>query len=550
MYLSSAFPLAPLQLAEAANEPHSNVRQMLRKAVNEAHPQDWAEYEDHTGDGESGDVMYRASGGMKSCPYEISDVNGKKAVKIDTANAKKVVPMVGYQEMADDDDHYTAMAESFKSAKLYTDLPLYERFISKADRDSADAGSFAGKNKSFPILKREDVQAAIHAMGRAGSDNYGMAALKANIIRIAKAKGWEDELPKAWRGTTASEAKRDVPRETETLVLAESDSAFLGEIKLAEAARTTYPVKLISPGTGSRAHYPAEVLKRDGPKVFKAGTLMFWNHPTAKEAAERPEGNLDNLAAILTKDAEYREDGPKGPGLYSEAKVMADYATKVEERAPHIGLSIRAGGTGTGHTVNGKPELKSIDYAESVDYVTKAGRGGMALAEAARDAGILPTKGDDEMTAEEAKKLVESAVSTAIDPWRKRALRSDAKDEAMSILESASLPAQAKVRIVEACLSQAIPEKDGELNREEFRKTVVAEAQREGEYLASLMGSGAVRGMGAGAGLFAVEPTEEELKEARKAEKQRRRNAEALQESEDDVFDRLAGTRGGKKEAA
>ena len=42
------------------------------------------------------------------------------------------------------------------------------------------SGYTEGKGKSFPILKPGD------------------AALKANIIRIAKAKGWTSELPKAW----------------------------------------------------------------------------------------------------------------------------------------------------------------------------------------------------------------------------------------------------------------------------------------------------------------------------------------------------------------
>jgi hypothetical protein len=56
-----------------------------------------------------------------------------------------------------------------------------------------------GKGKSFPIMKRRDMFAAVHAMGRAGSDNYGPDQLKANIIRIAKAKGLTSELPKAWQ---------------------------------------------------------------------------------------------------------------------------------------------------------------------------------------------------------------------------------------------------------------------------------------------------------------------------------------------------------------
>jgi hypothetical protein len=64
-------------------------------------------------------------------------------------------------------------------------IPLYERFVSKAERDKMDEGDFAGKGKSFPINKPADVMAAVHSMGRAGTGNYGPAALKANIIRIA-----------------------------------------------------------------------------------------------------------------------------------------------------------------------------------------------------------------------------------------------------------------------------------------------------------------------------------------------------------------------------
>ena len=41
----------------------------------------------------------------------------------------------------------------------------------------------------------------------------------------------------------------------------ESAGGFLSEIPLREA-RTNYPIKLISPGTGSTAHYPAAVLER------------------------------------------------------------------------------------------------------------------------------------------------------------------------------------------------------------------------------------------------------------------------------------------------
>lgn len=83
------------------------------------------------------------------------------------------------------------------------------RDISTETRDDAKASDCAGKNKSFPILKPEDVSAAAKAIGRAGAGNYSADKLKANIIRIAKRKGasFVAKLPKAWTSKTASKAR-------------------------------------------------------------------------------------------------------------------------------------------------------------------------------------------------------------------------------------------------------------------------------------------------------------------------------------------------------
>ncbi len=181
---------------------------------------------------------------------------------------------------------------------------------------------------------------------------------------------------------------------------------------------------------------------------------------------------------------------------------MADYAQRVEERAPHIGLSIRAGGTTDGKFVEGKPVLSSLEYAESVDYVTKAGRGGMALAEAARDAGILPTE-EASMDAAEIKKIVEAAVAEHTAPLREantgllaRALKGDARELATRLLESITLPAQSKVRVIETVLSQALPVKDGAIDEAKLTEAVSAAAKTEGAYVASLTNAGQVHGLG------------------------------------------------------
>jgi hypothetical protein len=283
----------------------------------------------------------------------------------------------------------------------------------------------------------------------------------------------------------ACKMKESATGATADLKLIESTGAeFLTSIQLTEALRTSYPIKLISPGTGSTAHYPASVLEAAAGK-FGTGTLMFWNHPTQDEEASRPEGNLDHLAAIITSPARWEANGAKGPGLYAEAKVMADYAQKVEERAPHIGLSIRAGGKGTGRLVEGKPELASIDYVESVDYVTKAGRGGLALAEAARDAGILEINegGNVEMNEAEIKRLIEAGIAAATAPLQERARRGDATVIAHRALATIGFSDEQKAYVVETVLRETIPMKDNAVDADALALMVTTEAKRYGAAL-------------------------------------------------------------------
>ena len=520
--LRAGFADLGLRIQEASDAmTQGDIRSRLHDGVRAAtkNTGNYAYLLDHTGDDESGDVYYSCGDSVCCAPYDMQrtgDSAAKAVVHHD--QAQKVVPRTIYEPEADDADNYATMSES---AKLYTACPLYERFVSKDERDAASAEDFAGKGKSFPILKPEDVAAAARSMGRAGADNYGPAKLKANIIAIAKRKGWTKYLPKAWQamGGDPSQKESAAKQNTTGLRLVESASTcFLGDVPIREAARTSYPIKIISPGTGSSAHYPEAVLKDAAAKgAFKKGTFMFWNHPTQAEESARPEGNLDHLAAITTSDGQYRGDGPKGPGVYAEAKVMADYADKIAERAPHIGLSIRAGGTTSGKTVNGKPELASIDHVESVDYVTKAGRGGMALAESAKFTQLLESFNDKggltEMDAAEVTKLKETVTSQAavIESLRKRALRADAIELAGAVLKTTSLNEAQRTFVAESVLAGDIPTKDGNLDAAKLTEAVNAFAK---SYSATLPVTG-IRGMGAG---LTVVQESAEVKAAREAE--------------------------------
>jgi hypothetical protein len=533
-----------LKALEAASDPlsHNDIHKALNDQLDDMHPGQCCVM-DVYGDDESGDVVYHQADGqgggqMYSAPYTLGTTNGKRTAEIDEESKKNVVPHTTYEEEADDDDSMVSQeAKRLTEGKLYKTVPTYERFISKSERNSADAGSFAGKGKSFPILKPGDVMAAVRSMGRAGSDNVGTGTLKKNIIAIAKKKGWTKYLPKAWQSGSSDdnddsgstkEALRNAKGE---LILVES-AATLETIKLVEA-KADYEIKLIAPGKGSSAFYPKEVLKRDGPNVFKAGTHVYLNHPTAAEEAARPEGDVKNLAGVLTTAAAYNESHAKGPGLYARMKVFADHGQMVEEKAQHVGMSIRASGIAeSGRKQDGLPILKELTSAESVDVVTRAGAGGMILNESATGA-----NGDEEieMTATEVKRLVESGVQLGI---RQATLPDRARKECTRLLEAVGLPPKAKERVIERVVESLDLSK--ELDITELGKTLAQEARAEGEYLAAITGSGRVVGMG-------LAPVEElkpkEAKRLKEAAKEQLREAR-------DVFEELGMPKDAAKIAA
>jgi len=465
------------------------------------------------GDDQSGDVIYSCNGNLMKAAYEFSTTNGKQVAAIDVENAVDVMPRTSYEEEADDEDHYASLESAFKRDKLYTELPLYERFISKAERAGADAGSFAGKGQSFPILKPGDVMAAVRSMGRAGSANFGISTLKANIIRIAKKKGWTKYLPKSWQngGDDSKESKHATGVGSDPGGLRLVESATTMETIVLKEAKADYEIKLIAPGKGSSAFYPKEVLQRDGPKVFKAGTHVYLNHPTAAEEAQRPEGDVANLAGVLTTDAAYQESHAKGPGLYARMKVFADHGQMVEEKAAHVGMSIRASGKAeSGTKRDGLPVLSELTSAESVDVVTRAGAGGMILTEAARGAESQQQGAD--MDLKEVQKLIDQSTG----PLRERALRGDAIVEANRALAGVSLRESAKQYVIDNVLAQGIPATAaGELDAKKLVERIEAECKRIGAVLSET----GVRVVGMGSQPVLKPKEAKRLKEAAKQDR-------------------------------
>ncbi len=229
---------------------------------------------------------------------------------------------------------------------------------------------------------------------------------------------------------------------------------------------------------------------------------------------------MKRFAGVTTAAAEWKESHAKGPGLYAPFKVFTDHAQLFTEKAPYLAMSIMANGrqaveSGKLAYKEGVPLLAELVRGESVDVVPVAGAGGMILTEAAR--GAENTKEKPDMADTEEMKSLRESVAAQAETNRKlleRLAKSEARDIAAAALEGVTLPDQAKRKVIDSVLRESLPMKDGAVDETKLRESVTAEAKREGEYLASLSGSGQIQGMGAGTSPAPIDPKEAERRAA------------------------------------
>jgi len=357
---------------------------------------------------------------------------------------------------------------------------------------------------------------------------------------VAKVKA---KLRAAWKKVNPDRDPKEMPAH-----IKESDGEqnlageFIPLVEKAVRRDGTIPIKIIQPGWGNSGYYSKEVLERD-TGVYKAGLKMYWDHPTKTEENERPERSLRDLAGVLVSDGRFEENGPDGPGIYADAKVFGPYQEAVKELAPHIGISHRALGKAKQGEAEGKtgPIIEKIAAAESVDFVTTPGAGGkvIELFEAARakaagrsedevnwdaitldevkrnrpdlveglrteiKAAVYGEKNKFEeakrMSDEKLKKLEET--NSKLEEENKRLKESlilrEARDFVSEQLKEAKLPDITKQRLVES-LAQKPMLKDGELDKDEYKKKIKEAIDAEVDYLAKVTGSGKIKGMGEG----------------------------------------------------
>lgn len=176
-----------------------------------------------------------------------------------------------------------------------------------------------------------------------------------------------------------------------------------------ESATLTEDVKgkrwtamLIKAGWGSKGYYSEDVLKRDGPTVFKAGTPIFLDHQTPEERELKPFGSVQNFAGELATDAVW--DVEEG-GLVAEVEFFEHQQPLVRSLAKKVGLSIRARTTAERGTMEGRNGriITGLLNARSVDLVVRAGAGGQLL-------DVLESEVDTEMEEQQMSEEVLEAI--------------------------------------------------------------------------------------------------------------------------------------------
>lgn len=312
----------------------------------------------------------------------------------------------------------------------------------------------------------------------------------------------------------------------ESTIEIESDIIPLSEA--AVGADGTARIKIADAGWGSSGYYSKDMLKRDGPQVFKRGLHMYMNHPTVTESTERPERSVEDLAAVLNEDAMWDDSGPHGAGLYANAEIFPSYRQPLKEKSQHIGVSLRARGRAAAGEAEGRKGriIKEMMNAQSVDFVTLPGRGGsiVEMMESARTSQQINERQPAAIVSEESQDMDMEKLQETLAPLQEqlaalaetnatlqagrtedqgriaqlneRLMLSDASRIVGNKLASSDIAEPTRKRLAESLVKNPPTSDDGTLDVDALHTRIEESVTAEQEYLASLGSTGQIVGMG------------------------------------------------------
>jgi hypothetical protein len=276
-------------------------------------------------------------------------------------------------------------------------------------------------------------------------------------------------------------------------------------------------VTVIKPGfNSSKSRFYKESTLKKGYKVFE-GAKMFVNHATAVEEKARPEGDVNQWVANLTK-VWTESDGT----IMGEAVVIDPaFKTKLDNLAEakllgEMGISIRAIGEAYSGEVDGVETnvVESFIAARSVDFVTFPGAGGRVEAiEAdrgdANDVDLMTVaqlreRRPDLVQLVEAKFKTEMNMEKTVAQLQTELAESNRKntelEKRITESEKASKKKDAAAELGKLLTESKLPEKAQARIRDRFKEaedvTGMAEAiKEEREYIASVAPAPAGKGV-------------------------------------------------------
>ena len=146
-----------------------------------------------------------------------------------------------------------------------------------------------------------------------------------------------------------------------------------GTIAPMEPAGSRVRLRVIDAGIGSSGMYPASTIEAAAPLVTP-GTPIYADHPTVSEGLERPERSVRDLVGFIEGTGRYIAESHS---IEAEASILPQWREPLAAMHQHVGMSIRA--AADVEQREGKRIIQRITSIESVDLVTKAGRGGKVL---------------------------------------------------------------------------------------------------------------------------------------------------------------------------
>ena len=309
---------------------------------------------------------------MKTDDQIIRALNGEPA-SAELAATESVLSAFRGEPDAEQTAHTNAVLEALGHAPERVPAPG-EIPLSTRGTELEATGLWAAKEQASTATKKlaEAIMRADPAKGIYAAEREAADIASEAYTNAAKSTPYEDDRLHAVTRATDSLVSRMVNRRlresraggrvtvNESLRLAEAQTPDQG-------GRMT--LRIIDEGQGSSGLYPAATLEQAAAdKVFGKGLHLYVNHPSQSEEFERPERSVKDLAGVLETDAVYRDGA-----LYAEARVFPQWIEQLTSMAEHIGVSIRA------TAENDDGTITKIYHAESVDFVTRAGRGGAII---------------------------------------------------------------------------------------------------------------------------------------------------------------------------